>query len=158
MKANMIKRLNQKNICDIVEFVKKDYDKFEDFYITSDRKRLFLNDSRLVKKLLKKQEIYGIYDKELEGLLMIYREKTYRPYIKILSINKDVAKKLIAFLMFNFAEQDLYCKFKKQNPLTVIIQKYGFIFQGDRGQEILLFRKGIKSKNIRGEFDADNNR
>jgi hypothetical protein len=142
----MIKRLNQKNRADIVEFIKKGFDKFEDFYITHDRKRLFLTDSKLVEKLLKKQEIYGLYDSDLKGLLMIFREKNFRPYIKILSSNKESNKKLITFLIYNFAEQDLYCKFKKLNPLTEIIQKYGFIFQGDRGQEILLFRKGIKSK------------
>ena len=86
----MIKRLNQKNRADIVEFIKKDYDKFKDFYITHERKRLFLTDSKLVEKLLKKQEIYGVYDTELKGLLMIFREKNFRPYIKILGLNKEI--------------------------------------------------------------------
>jgi len=152
----VIKRLNHKNTNDILEFIHRVKDVYEEMYITKDRKRLFLTDSKLVEKLLKKQEIYGLYDTDLKGLLMIFREKNFRPYIKILSSNKESNKKLITFLIYNFAEQDLYCKFKKLNPLTEIIQKYGFIFQGDRGQEILLFRKGIKSKN-KGDLDGHNN-
>jgi len=46
--------------------------------------------------------------------------------------------------MMNFSEQDLYIKLKKENPLTKYIKYFGFIPAGDRGLEILLFRKGIK--------------
>ena len=150
----MIERLNHKNIIDIYEFLSRTKDEYEDFYITKDKTRLFLNDFKLIKKLIKYQEFYGINEGEVKGLLLIYREKGFRPYIKILAENKYTSH-LTKFLIWNFSDQDLYAKFKKYNPLTRILQRYGFVFQGNRGEEILLFRKGEPKKFKVGAKDKD---
>jgi hypothetical protein len=76
--------------------------------------------------------------------LIVYKEKGFRPYIKILSENRHAESSLIKYLMFNFSEQDLYIKLKKDNPLAKYIKYFGFVPTGDRGLEVLLFRKGIK--------------
>ena len=145
-KGEMINRLNKKNCLDMFDLLSKNLDKYNDFYLTFDKQRIFLNNSKTIKKTIKYQEIYGIFEKELDGLLLIYRTKGYRPYVKILAKDRNSEYKLIRFLIRNFSDRDLYCKFKKSNPLTRIIQRYGFIFQGNRGEEILLFRKGEKRK------------
>lgn len=144
----MIQRLNLSNLVDVKEFIKNTKDYYSELYITYKKERLFLNNEYILEKILKHQEIYGVFEKELTGILLIYREKSYRPYVKILAKDRDSQSKLIKFLMWNFSEKDLYLKLKKENPLSKYIQKFGFIFLGDRGQEILLYRKGIKKINI----------
>jgi len=143
----MIQRLNLSNQVDVKEFIKNTKDYYSELYVTYKKERIFLNNEYILEKILKHQEIYGIFEKELNGILVIYREKGYRPYVKILTKDKNSQSKLIKFLMWNLSEKDLYIKLKKENPLSKYIQKFGFLFLGDRGQEILLFRKGIKKIN-----------
>ena len=140
----MIERLKYKNSIDVYDFVKNVNDKYQDFYVTHENQRLFLTEFNLIKKILVRQEVFGYFDKGLHGLLIIYKEKGFRPYVKILSENRHAESFLIKFLMFNFSEQDLYIKLKKDNTLAKYMRYFGFIPTGDRGQEILLFRKGIK--------------
>ena len=140
----MIERLTKRNMMDVYEFVQRVKDRFQDFYITQENQRLFLTDFKAIKKLLEKQEVYSIYDKGIKGLMIIFKEKGYRPYIKLLSETRHAESALVKYLMMNFSEQDLYIKLKKLNPLAKYIRYFGFIETGDRGQEILLFRKGIK--------------
>ena len=140
----MIERLTKKNLMDVFEFVQRVKDKFQDFYITHDNQRLFLTDFKSIKKLLDKQEVYSVYDKGVKGLMIVYKEKGFRPYIKLLTENRSAESALIKYLMMNYSEQDLYIKVKKENPLAKYIRYFGFIQTGDRGIEALLFRKGIK--------------
>jgi hypothetical protein len=140
----MIERLTKKNFIDVYEFVQKTKDRYEDFYITHENQRLFLTDFKMINKLLEKQEIYSVYDKGVKGLMIIFKEKGFRPYIKILTESRKAESSLIKYLMMNFSEQDLYIKLKKENPLAKFIKYFGFIQQGDRGLEVLLYRKGIK--------------
>jgi len=140
----MIERLSKKSFIDVYEFVQRVKDKFEDFYITHENQRLFLTDFKAIKKLLEKQEVYSVYDRGVKGLMIVYKEKGFRPYIKLLTENRRAESALIKYLMMNFSEQDLYIKIKKENPLAKYIKYFGFVQQGDRGLEILLFRKGIK--------------
>jgi hypothetical protein len=151
----MLKRLNHRNKIDILEFLSRVPDAYQDFYVTIDKNRIFLKDNKIIKKILKYQEVYGIDEGELQGLLLIYREKGFRPFIKILASDFKYQSKIVKFLIWNFSNQDLYAKFKKFNPLTKILQRYGFIFQGDRGDEILLYRKGEKRIFKVGEKDKD---
>ena len=144
----MIQRLNISNQVDVKEFIKNTKDYYSELYITYKKERLFLNNEYILEKILKHQEIYGIFETELTGILLIFREKGFRPYVKFLTKDRDSQSKLIKFLMWNFSEKDLYLKLKKENPLSKYIQKFGFIFLGDRGTEILLYRKGIKKINI----------
>lgn len=134
---------------DILEFVKRIPDKYEDFYITINKNRVFLKDLDIIKKLLKRQTFYGLYNPFLTGIMLIYREKGFRPYLKILAEDYKSASNLIKFLIWNHSHEDLFIKIKKDNPINKIMRKYGFIFHGGRGSEILLTRKGTKQKPIK---------
>ena len=146
----MIQRLSYKKKLDVYCFVTSVIDRFNDFYVTVDKNRLFLKDLNLIEKILLKQEVYAAIDKEIDGMLMVYREKGFRPYVKVLAKDGKTGSDLIKFLIWNFATQDLFVKIKKSNPLVRILQRYGFIQLGDRGLEVLLTRKGDKgAKNDR---------
>lgn len=151
----MIERLQEKNKLDIFDFVNTTKDVCHDFYVTIEKSRIFLKDINLIKKVLQKQEIYGVYENGLQGLLMIYREKGFRPYIKILAVNRFFENKLLKYLIWNFADEDLFVKVKKLNGLAKQLLRYGFEFQGDRGEEILLHRKKQKISRKIGEDKDD---
>jgi hypothetical protein len=141
----MITRLNHKNTTDVYDFLLDTLDKFEDFYITKNKERLFLkNNWKLIRSLLKQQEIYGIFNNRLKGLMIIFKEKGFRSYVKFLSINNKYNRDLIKYLLWNYAGQEIYCKLKKSNPLFEILKKKVFLPVGDRGQEGLLIKKAIK--------------
>jgi hypothetical protein len=142
----MIEKLKQKNLEDLIEFFDRVNDIYSDFYITKEKNRLFFkNNWELIEKTLKYQEVYGIYNSELKGLLIIIRDKGYRPYVKLLSENSKYTIDLLKFLKWNFIEVDLYFKLKKGNPLSEQIKRTGFTMVGDRGKELLFFKKRIKS-------------
>jgi hypothetical protein len=153
----MIERLNQNNLFEVTSFLKETKDKYQEFYITIDKKRIFLvNSEKYTKKILKYQECFGSIEKVLQGIIVLYKERGFRPYIKILAKNKEVENKLLKYLLWNYGQLDLYLKVKKINGINKVAQKMGFIFSGDRGQEILLFRKGIKKidkKEAKNDFD-----
>lgn len=151
----MLKRLNHKNKIDILEFLSRVSDNYQDFYITIDKNRIFIKDCKILDKIIKKQEIYGIDEGEIKGLLILYREKGFRPYVKILANEYKYQNHLIKYLVWTFSNQDLYAKFKKFNPLTKMLQRHGFIFQGDRGDEVLLYRKAEKRIFKIGDKDKD---
>ena len=141
----MIERLNKKNKLDIYDFLSNINDKFEDFYFTENKERKFLkNNWYLIDKILEKQEVYGLFNNGLKGLLIILHEKGYRPYTKLLTENSKYTIDFLKFLKWNFFEKDLYFKLKKDNPLSQMIIKTGFIKIGDRGKELLFFKKGLK--------------
>jgi len=144
----MIIRLQEKHYTDILIFIKETNDKYNDFYITKNKQRIFFLNTNFIKNIIKNQEIYGLFENELVGLFLIYREKGFRPYIKIIGKNYNIEEKLIKFLSWNFSELELFAKVKKYNSLNRLLQKYGFIFTGDRGQEILLIKPKQKAKLI----------
>jgi hypothetical protein len=76
--------------------------------------------------------------------MIIIRDKGFRPYVKLLAENSKYTIDLLKFLKWNFFEIDLYFKLKKDNPLSSMIIKTGFIKIGDRGRELLFFKKGMK--------------
>jgi hypothetical protein len=141
----MIKHLNYKNYIDLFDFLSCTNDRYEDFYVTIDKERKFLkNNWYLIKKVLHKHECYGLVDKGFNGIIMIVRDKGFRPYVKLLTKSSKYNIDLLKFLKWNFSEIDLYFKLKKDNPLSEQIKRTGFIKVGDRGREILFFKKGIK--------------
>jgi len=153
----VITRINYKKSIDVYETINRIKDAYQDFYVTINKARVFLNNWHIIKKILNTQEVYALSTNDTKGLLILYKEKGFRPYVKILAEDSDSQRDLIKFLIWNFSDKDLFIKLKKANPLARIIQRYGFIFQGDRGQEILLFRKGErKSNKPLGEKDDDN--
>jgi len=141
----MIERLKVENNIDVYDFLSRINDRYEDFYITKEKERHFLkNNWSLIDRILEKQEVYGLNKGGLKGLLIIVRDKGFRPYIKILAENSRYTIDILKFLKWNFSEKDLYFKLKKENPLIEQIKKTGFIMIGDRGRELLFLKKGIK--------------
>lgn len=141
----MIERLKIWNKIDVYDFLERVDDKFQDFYLTEDKSRKFLKkDWSLIERVLLKQEIYAIKEKEVKGILFIYRSKGFRPYVKLLAENTKFAIDLLKFLKWNFSEQQLFFKIKKENPLSQMIFKTGFNKIGDRGTELLFEKKAIK--------------
>jgi len=141
----MITRLSKKNIIDVYDFLSRVNDRFEDFYITKEKERHFLkNNLLLIEKILQCQECYGIFNNGLKAILIIVKDKGYRPYVKLLAENSKYTIDLLKFLKWTYFEKDLYAKFKKENPLSTMIIKTNFIKIGDRGRELLFFKKGMK--------------
>lgn len=141
----MIIRLKTQNKIDVYDFLSRINDKFEDFYLTENKERKFLkNNWSLIEKILQKQEVYGLFCNGLKAIMIIVREKSFRPYIKLLAENSKYMIDLLKFLKWNYFEKDLYLKLKKENPLTQMIKKTGFVKVGNRGSEDLFFKKGLK--------------
>lgn len=141
----MIERLKIKNKSDVYEFLSRINDRYEDTYITKEKERHFLkNNWSLITKILQYQECYGLFDTNLKAVMIIVRDKGYRPYVKLLAENSKYTIDLLKFLKWNWFSVDLYFKLKKDNPLSQMIIKTGFIKIGDRGRELLFFKKGLK--------------
>ena len=141
----MIQKLKIQNKIDVYEFLSRVIDRYEDFYLTKNKERHFLkNNWSLITEVLEKQEVYGLFQGELKGLLIILHEKNFRPYVKLLTENSKYSIDMLKFLKWNWFEKDLYFKLKKENPLSSTIIKTGFIKIGDRGRELLFFKKGMK--------------
>jgi hypothetical protein len=141
----MIQKLKIQNKIDMYEFLSRIPDKFEDFYLTKNKARHFLkNNWSLIEEVLKKQEIYGLDNNGLKAILIIVKDKGFRPYVKLLAENSKYTIDMLKFLRWTYFEKDLYAKFKKENPLSTMIIKTGFIKIGDRGKELLFYKKGLK--------------
>ena len=150
----MIKKLNNKNSLDILEFINRVKDIYQDMYITKNKERIFLTDLKLIEKVLKYNEIYAIDDRGIHALLIILKEKGYRTYIKILVEKNNYIYDLFKFLHWNYNGCELFLKVKKENPITKIAQSFyldqmhlkkQWEFCGNRGNEILLIhKKGVQ--------------
>lgn len=140
----MISRLKIQNKIDMYEFCLRCRDKYEDWYITKNKSRLMINNLSLIETLLQRQEVYGLFQGNLKAVMIIVRDKGFRPYIKLLAENSRYTIDMLKFLKWNFSEKDLYFKLKKENPLIEQIKKTGFVMIGDRGRELLFLKKGIK--------------
>jgi len=163
----MIERLKEKNAIDIYDLFLRVGDKTNDFFITKDQKRIYINSLKLIDKILKYNEVYGLFEKELKGIFIVIREKNYRPYLKFLVDNRETARNLIKFVLWNYQEE-LFIKlnkenilidkteFRRQGKLSVIyyslLKSKVWKFQGDRGAEILFH----KEKFIKKEDKNDN--
>jgi len=142
----MIQKLGTKNQVDLLEFFNRVPDRYEDVYITKNKERKFFKGNWiLIEKVLEKQEVFGLYNGELKAVLLIIRDKGYRPYVKLLAENSKYTIDMLKFLKWNYFEKDLYFKLKKENPLSRMIAKTGFYKVGDRGRELLFYKKGMKT-------------
>lgn len=135
----MIRRLKEKDAINFYDFILRCKDKYEDFYITCDKQRIFINSLNVIKKLLKYKEVYAVENNGIKGIILIFRQKEFRPYIKILVEKMDYSYDLIKFLFWNFEKQELFIKVKRENPICKILQKR-FNFIGSRGKEVLYMK------------------
>jgi len=144
----MIKKLNYKDTISVYDFISRTKDVWEDFYITTNKSRVFLKGNlKLIEKILKYQTAVALEESgEIKAVLIIYREKTFRPYVRILSEKNDYIYDMFKYLNWNF-NCELFIKCKKTNPVSKIAQKFFFNFIGDRGSEILLVRQKREIKN-----------
>ena len=150
----MIKKLNKKNIWDLVEFLQEFKDYYQDFFITRNKDRIFLNrNTDLIKKLLIKQEIYGNFDNKLNGIVMVYKEKGFRAYLKFIGEIKAI-NRLLKVLQNNL-NGIFYIKLKKDNPIIKSVYRNGFKFSGGRGREILLSKNYFRPKEINLQRNKD---
>lgn len=153
----MIRTLKSKDLTNFLHYCSQK-DHYNDFYITQDNKRLFLNNLKISKKVfyncLKRGDKCLIYEENdsIKGILIItgYVDKFPRKYIKILSSNRKVLEGFFKILGWIY-KFDLYLKVKKNNPIYNVSKEFGFKFQGSRGKEILLFRKYRERKRINNE-------
>jgi hypothetical protein len=145
----VIYRLKQKNELDLQDFFQTTEDRFQSCFITEDKERKFFrNNISLIKKVLKYQEVYGLFDNGLQGVLLIYRSKGFRPYLKVLTKNDKYIISLLKYFKWNFMDKQVFCKLKKNNPLCDKLSKCGFLKLGDRGSEFLFEKKAIKNLNV----------
>lgn len=163
----MIIRLNYKYKIDVYDFCLSHLDKYEDWYITKEKSRLMIDNLELIEKILKYQEVYGVFEKELKAILIIYVEKGFRTYIKILSQNLGYTYDLLKYIDWNFYNKEIYLKIKKENSINkaisffdrikkVQIYRYNWEISGFRGQEILYVRKPFARKKEIGEkYDSN---
>lgn len=162
----MIIRLNyNKNLYDVIEFIQRCPDTYQDFYITKERNRLFLAESKIktIQNILKYQDIFGLFEKDLKAILIVYKNKGFRTFLKILSENRNYYHDLLKFVNWN-VKQEIYLKIKKSNPINKVIwlyydkikhktvYRYGWEFLGLRGAEILYVRKPRQEK----KYDSSN--
>ena len=133
----MIEKLNYKNKLDVYNFVISNNDSCQDFYITFDKERHFLNDLKLVDKVLRTQQCYGLFEKELEAVMIVYRSEGFRPYVKLFAKKQSQYNKLLKFLNWHHNEE-LFVKVKKYNPAVYELKRNRFFVEGFRGKEILL--------------------
>ena len=130
------------------EFILRTKDSYEDFYITTNKARVFLKNIKLIEKILKYQDVVAIEESgEIKALLLIYKEKGFRPYVKILAENNNYVYDLMKWLNWNY-NCELFIKCKKVNSLSKTAQKFFFNFIGDRGSEILLVKHKREVKPI----------
>jgi len=137
----MIRKLTYKDSISMYEFTLRAKDSYEDFYITTNKARVFIKSLKLIEKLLKYQDVVALEESgEIKALLLIYKEKGFRPYIKILAEKTDYVYDLMKYVNWNY-NCELFIKAKKVNPISKIAQKFFFNFIGDRGSEILLAKQ-----------------
>ena len=159
----MIRALQSKDFSNFISFCQK-RDKFSDFYITKNNKRLFLNDINVAKKVFNDCLKYAdkCFIKEennrIVAILLIigFKEKVDRKYLKLLASSKDDCRDLFRFLQWQ-SLKNLFIKSRKTNINFVkydeksrmykpsyFIRKAGFKIIAVREKEILLKKEEYK--------------
>lgn len=147
----MIRTLKQSDLLNFVDFCST-RDKFSDFYITVDNKRLFLNNPKNAMKVfyncLKRNDKCFIKEDKMgiSGIALVtgYSDKFSRKYLKIFSEDVQIIDDLLKMITWNL-DIDLNIKIKKDNPVGKVAQRWGFQFQRSQDREILFFRKFNKA-------------
>jgi len=139
-------------------------DPYSDFYITKDNKRLFLTNPDVAKQVFKDCIKYGnkcfIKEEkdEIKAILLIigYKDKYERKYIKVLAKSKQDFQDMFAYLQWQELK-DLFMKVRNTNKNFVkydekikrykpsyILRKSGFSIIAVRDREVLLKKENLK--------------
>lgn len=168
----MLRPLKSKDLKNFIYFCSQ-RDIYSDFYITEKNKRLFLNNYKIAKKVfndcLKGREKCFIKEENdiIEGILLIvgYKDKSPRKYLKILSNSEKTTRHLFSYLDWKQLK-NVFIKAHNKNKNLVkfdsnqkkfkpsyYARKAGFKIIAEREKEILLmfdenqlFFKRFKSK------------
>ena len=132
-------------------------DLYSDFYVTKNNVRIPLRDNpEVLFDYLRKGDriVYEIDGEKGLGLVTGWSDKSSRIYVKVLTKDLKSANNFLKIINWNIFV-DLYCKLKKNNPLSKIFLRNGYVFKGDRGSEILLCReyKSRPKKNFENKKD-----
>ena len=159
----MIRSLKKKDFTNFIYFCQK-RDKYSDFYITQNNKRFFLNNIKIAEKVfydcLKHNEKCYIKEDEnhIVAVLLIigYKDKFDRKYVKLLTTSKDDTRDLFRFLQWQ-GLSNLFIKSRKSNINFVkydekskmykpsyFVRKIGFKIIAVRQKEILLKKEEYK--------------
>lgn len=128
----MIRQIKTKDKQKFIYYCQKK-DNYNDFYITKNNNRLFLDKPNhaniCINEALKKGNKIFIAEEnnEIIGVLLIlgYTDKMPKKYIHFLTDNDKVTKNLLKFLFWTL-DIDVYIKVKIDNPLKYILQKNYF--------------------------------
>lgn len=147
----MIEKFQTKHFLSLLLFLKSHID--EDFYITENNIRKFNFTSSELKKLLNRvfSDIFILEENgDVLGLILVWKSiggDVKRYFVKLNAVNKEIARHLLTILLWH-QKYDLYVKIKKNSKFTELFKEKGFVFKGDRGKEILLFRAHIPKPKI----------
>lgn len=117
----------------------------EDFYLTENNERVFINNKVNLKKLIKQSyQIYFLndYDMERFGVILVWKSvggETIRNYVKVVSNSYEATRDLITALLWNY-NNEIYTKIKKDSSILKAFYSKGFRFEGGRGTQVLLKR------------------
>jgi hypothetical protein len=152
----MFEQLKSKNYLDLLVFSNEVKDLHQDFYITMNNERKYLNDIKVIQHYFENKLKHGeicLSDRKTCFLITWgFSDKNQRKFIKILSIDTNSARKALTCLLYQFGDKEWWVKVKKNNPLLKVYQGMGFNFEGGRGEEVLLVRKADK---FRKKFIGD---
>ncbi len=149
-KHGQLSKKEKKIINSILDDCRDDY---RDAYITKNNLRLFIKENiELVYDGLKKGDKISYEDNAGFIYLFGWSDKASRKYLKILTIDDETTNRLLKTLHWNVRE-DLWVKIKKNNPVKRILERNGFRFAGDRGKELLLYRKYIPSRPLKQKVE-----
>lgn len=125
--------------------------KNEDFYLTENNQRLYVNNLNVLKNLLKNSHSVFYEDRsENKGIVLVWKsyggEKS-RNYVKIIASNPETARGLLTVLLWNY-DKDLYVKLKKDSSFISVFKEKGFKFAGGRGSELLLAKEKFQKPSL----------
>ncbi len=125
--------------------------KNEDFYLTENNQRLYVNNLDSLKSLLKNSHsIYYEDRSQNKGIILVWKsfggEKS-RQYVKLIASNTETARGLITILLWNY-DRDLFVKLKKDSSFISVFREKGFKFAGGRGSEVLLIKEKFQKPNL----------
>lgn len=168
----MIRPLSSKDLSKFIYFCKK-FDKYSDFYISKDQKRLFLTNPKVAKKVfndcLKNGEICYIKEdkNEILGALLIwgYNEKHPRKYLKVLANSQKDSDDLFRFFQWQDIKE-VFIKCRKNNKFFIkfdeVTKMYKPVYQARKsGFRIIAVREKellLKKEKTNGNYKFNNRR
>lgn len=126
----------------LLDFIANHQD--EDFYLTENNDRVYINDSISLKKLFKNSKDVYIFEEtgDYKAFCLSWKsiggEKT-RHYVKLLASDARAASDILRCFLWH-TRDELFVKINKKHAFLDVFKKYGFKFIGGRGRQVLLKR------------------